>query len=189
MPRAVAICLTVVALALGACGNDDSDTASVATTPGADDFTTLDASGDSYLDADEIAEWVDDRGPFRSWDEDADSELDRDEITGNAFSLWDSDNNGKISQPEWERGTDLWYPKDTEVRVYSDWDGDGDSEIDADEFKEEFDSSALGESWRTDTLSADTFKKAYFELYDVDDDGRVSLSEWTGGSRTFGIAE
>ena len=70
--------------------------------------------------------------------------------------------------------------------MLDDWDGDGDSELDADEFKERFDSSVLGESWRAGTLDERTFKQAYFELYDTDDDGRVSQSEWTTGSAVFG---
>ncbi len=189
MRTTIAIFFAVAGLALGGCGDDDSTVGSVATTNPADEFATLDASGDSHLDADEIAEWVDDRAPFRSWDVDADSELDRDEIAGNAFSLWDANNDGKISQKEWNSGTDVWYPSNAEFGVFSDWDGDGDSELDADEFKEAFDSSALGESWRMDPLNPETFKRAYFDLYDVDDDGRVSRSEWTDGARVFGAPE
>ncbi len=187
MRNTIATCVALAVLVLGGCGDDDSPAASVDET--VDEFTTLDTSGDSYLDTDEIAEWVDDKGTFRSWDEDVDSELDRDEIAGNAFSLWDSDGNGTVSQQEWQTATDLWYPSGANFRVYSDWDGDGDSELDADEFREEFDSSTLGESWRADTLNAETFKKAYFELYDLDDDGRVSRSEWMDGSRMFGAAK
>ncbi len=182
--RTVAL-VALASLAVAGCGDDDTAASVDATT---DEFSTLDASGDSYLDTDEVAEWVDDTGVFRSWDEDADSELDRDEIAGNAFSLWDSDNNGTVSQQEWETATDLWYPGGANFRVFRDWDGDGDSELDADEFREEFDASTLGESWRVDAFDAETFKKAYFELYDLDDDGRVTRSEWIDGSRTFGIA-
>lgn len=186
--------LTVIAcaaiLGLTGCGDEsDGDTAGgspVTTARTANDFATLDANGDSYLDADEVAEWADDDGFFEQWDADADSELDRDEIAGNAFNLWDSDGNGKITAAEWEKGTDLWYPDASRPVVLDDWDGDGDSELDADEFKERFDSSVLGESWRADTLDERTFKRAYFELYDTDDDGRVSRSEWTTGSAAFG---
>ncbi len=187
MRRTIAAFVALATVALGGCGDDNNTAASVDVT--VDEFSTLDASGDSYLDADEVAEWVDDKGVFRSWDEDADSELDRDEIAGNAFSLWDRDGNGRVSQQEWETATDLWYPSGANFRVYRDWDGDGDSELDADEFREEFDTSTLGESWRVDTFNAETFKQAYFELYDVDDDGRVSRTEWIDGSRMFGIAE
>lgn len=191
MRKSIATVALAVSLALSGCGDDADDvTVAPTTAPPAErnEFSTLDRNGDSYLDADEVAEWRDRDGVFTRWDADADSELDRDEIAGNAFSLWDADNNNKISQEEWRQGTDLWYPQGVDVRVYSDWDRDGDSELDTDEFKERFDFSALGESWTAPSLDKESFKNAYFELYDTDDDGRVSVSEWTQGSRTFGIA-
>ena len=151
-------------------------------------FDTLDANGDSYLDNAEIRESADVSGTFDAWNTDADSELDPDQITGNAFRLWDRDANGKLSEEEWETGTELWYPDDAEVVVFDDVDGDGDSELDADEFAERFDVSALGETWSSDTLDENQFKSAYFGLYDTDDDGRVSRSEWKYGPPAFGAA-
>lgn len=191
MQKMILIAVAALFLTLAACGDDRSDAAGAGdrTTPSVqDEFTTLDVNGDSYLDADEIAEWEDDEGAFRQWDADADSELDRDEIAGNAFALWDADGNGRISQKEWRQGTVLWYPDDVDYDVFNDWDGDGDSELDSDEFAERFDHSLLGESWTTESIGKETFKEAYFELYDADDDGRVSRSEWTRGSGLFGIA-
>ncbi len=176
----------LLTLAVGACGDGDSDSENV--TADDADFPTLDASGDSYLDADEVAEWVDNSGTFDRWDADSDSELDRDEIAGNAFNLWDTNDDKKLSQKEWESGTDLWYPDNVQHVSYGDWDGDGDSEVDADEFSEKFDFSQLGEAWHVDSFNEETFKKAYFELYDFDDDGRVSEDEWTRGTSAFGIA-
>lgn len=157
-----------------------SDTAAVG------DFDTLDVNGDSYLDNDEIAERADATGVFEAWDADADSELDRDEIAGNAFGLWDRDGNRKISEEEWETATDLWYPEDPDLVVFDDADGDGDSEVDADEFAERFDFSALGERWDSPTLDKTTFKAAYFSLYDTNEDGRVSAEEWAYGAAAFG---
>ncbi len=188
MQRSMVVAGLTLALALPGCGDDSENLATPTTVAPADtnQFSTLDRNGDSYLDLDEVAEWRDREGVFTRWDADRDSELDRDEIAGNAFSLWDGDHNGTISQDEWRQATDLWYPRGVNFRVYSDWDRDGDSELDADEFKERFDYSALGESWKAGPLNKETFKKAYFELYDTDDDGRVSASEWTQGSRIFG---
>ncbi len=191
MRNSIAAAGLSLALALSGCGDESDDPAAApptAPTSDQDQFSTLDANGDSYLDVDEVAEWKDREGVFTKWDADVDSELDRDEIAGNAFSLWDADRNGKISQDEWKQGTDLWYPRGVDFRVYGDWDRDGDSELDVDEFKERFDFSALGESWKARSVDKQTFKKAYFELYDSDDDGKVSASEWTQGSRIFGIA-
>lgn len=160
--------------------------ASVAAGTIASDFDTFDANGDSYLDADEIAESADATGFFEVWDADADSELDRDEIAGNAFRLWDRDGSNTVSEEEWRTGTELWYPTKSKLVVFDDVDDDGDSELDADEFAERFDLSALGEAWQPQTYTKDTFKRAYFELYDTDDDGQVSEDEWAYGGSAFG---
>jgi hypothetical protein len=149
-------------------------------------FGTLDANGDSYLDDDEIRESADADSVFDSWNADADSELDRDQIPGNAFRLWDRDGNKKISEEEWRSGTELWYPEDVDVVVFDDADGDGDSELDADEFDERFDVSALGEAWTPPAFDRARFKRAYFSLYDTNDDGRVSKDEWEYGATAFG---
>lgn len=176
--------LIVGALVFAGCGDDDSGVDAAADDPVTLD--TLDANGDSYLDADEIAESADDDGLFDAWDADADSELDPDEIAGNAFELWDADGNGTVSEKEWEHGTALWYPDDARLTVFSDWDRDGDSELDTDEVSERFDVSALGEAWRSGTVGKSTFRQAYFELYDADDDGRVTEPEWRAGSAVWG---
>lgn len=189
MRKLITIAGVSVALVLVGCGDDVEEPAAAPVTTATVDtgrFSALDANGDSYLDVDEVAEWKDREGVFTRWDADKDSELDRDEIAGNAFSLWDADRNGKISETEWKQGTDLWYPTRVNPGVYGDWDGDGDSELDLDEFKERFDFSALGESWGARSIDKQTFKNAYFELYDTNDDGKVSTSEWTQGSRVFG---
>ena len=150
-------------------------------------FAGLDADGDSYLDGDEIRESADATDAFDAWNADADSELDPDQIAGNAFRLWDRDGNGRLSQQEWDTGVDLWYPEDADVVVFNDVDGDGDSELDADEFRERFDISALGEAWRRGGLDKSQFKTAFFGLFDTDDDGRVSKEEWEFGPSAFGL--
>lgn len=149
-------------------------------------FGTLDANADSYLDGDEIRESADVDGVFDAWNADADSELDRDQIPGNAFRLWDRDGDKRISEEEWRNGTELWYPEDVDVVVFDDADGDGDSELDADEFAERFDVTGLGEAWTPPSFDKARFKRAYFELYDTDDDGRVSKDEWQYGATAFG---
>ncbi|MDX1577060.1 MAG: hypothetical protein R3266_01190 [Gemmatimonadota bacterium] len=182
------------ALSLGACGDGEAAEAEAAAEPadevmvtGTDRFLTLDANGDSYLDADEIAEWVDDEGILMSWDIDADSEIDEDDIEGNAFRLWDQNDDGLVSEEEWKTGAELWYPTDTEIVPIADWDLDGDSELDADEFAEAFDVSVLGEIWVQDDLNRATFKHAYFDLYDTNDDGLVDRMEWDAGLAFHGI--
>ncbi len=195
MKNALITATLSLAVVLAGCA-DEPDLADSGVEPvGADDaaveseFNTLDTSGDSYLDTDEVAEWVDDSGTFEEWDADADSELDADELAGNAFQLWDSDDNGTVSEEEWKTGTDLWYPQSSNVTVFSDWDGDGDSELDEDEFTERWDASLMGEQWTTIPMGKDQFKANYFSLYDADDDGKVTEEEWRDGAASFGAAD
>lgn len=188
MKRTVTGATLVAALLLTGCGSEPDVTAGdpvdEAAAPAAD-FATLDVDGDSYLDLDEIPEGAD-RSVFERWDADADSEVDRDEITGNAFQLWDSDSNGAISATEWQQGAELWYPRTVRVAPLQDADGDGDSALDADEFAEQFDYTALGETWRDDRLDQEAFRNAYFELYDSDGDGKVSEVEFRTGLPLLG---
>ncbi len=184
--------LLVGTAGLTACGDDEDDDVAVddpTTTVEVEveDFPTLDANGDSYLDVDEVAEHVDDVGTFEEWDVDRDSELDSDDISGNAFELWDAHDNGTVSEEEWKDGTELWYPANNDRGPFADWDGDGDSELDADEVAEAFDISALGERWDdVGSLGKETFKKFYFDMYDTNDDGKVSEAEWTNGAALQG---
>lgn len=207
MKRPLVITSCALTLVVTACGDDepevlaDNDPVDVDPDPvGADDdstdepvviddFETLDANGDSYLDTDEVAEWKDATRTFEAWDADADSELDRDEIEGNVFELYDDDGNGTVSETEWTSAAERLYPKEEELVVFSDLDGDGDSELDADELAEGLDLSPLGSAWTNSTMDEHTFRDAYFELYDIDDDGRVSESEFANGSATFGSPE
>ena len=154
-----------------------------------DDFETLDVDGDSYLDPDEVAEWRDADRAFASWDADADSELDRDEIDGNVFQLYDEDGDGTVSETEWVSAAESLYPEEEELAVFSDVDEDGDAAVDADELAEGADLSPLGSAWTASTLDEHEFRDAYFELYDVDDDGRVSETEFRDGSSRFGAPE
>lgn len=191
-PYRGALLLAVALVGLGACGNDDADVAAPVVTAQqseieeSTEFGTLDANGDSYLDADEIAETADGDALFDAWDADRDSELDHDEIAGNAFRLWDFDRNGMISEAEWKDNAEIWYGPAGQPRVFADHDGDGDSELDADEFAESLDTSAIGETWSASTLNMQEFKNAYFELYDADNDGKVSEGEFTRGSAIWG---
>lgn len=124
----LALVIALLLLAGAACGDDDEpDVAAPPDTAATvdDDLDTVDANGDSYLDGDEVAEWVDDAGFFGEWDIDADSELDFEEISGNAFELWDLDNSGAISESEWERSVEVWYPAGYDVVAFADWDADG----------------------------------------------------------------
>jgi Ca2+-binding EF-hand superfamily protein len=182
MRSTTAAVAVAVGLALTACGSDDrtvvvTDPQDVQLDRSGSGFPSLDADGDSALDRDEIPELAD-RSAFEEWDADADSEVDRDEIAGNAFALWDANSNGAIDVSEWESGAELFFPDTAQVVPLEDVDGDGDSELDEDEFGEQLDYTALGETWSDGVLDEERFKQAYFELYDRDDDGTVDEQEW-----------
>ena len=182
--------MILLALGFTACGDDEPDVADdpVVEESGAGqeevlEFQSLDVNNDSYLDIEEIPD-AEQRDAFSGWDTDRNAVIEADEVYGTAFMFWDIDKNGRISEAEWRENAEVWYARPV-GEAFSDWDGDGDSELDADEFAERFDFSAVGESWR-DALNEQTFKNAYFELYDADNDGRVSELEWQRGKAVWG---
>jgi len=147
-------------------------------------FATLDTSGDSHLDADELAEWVDDEGIFTRWDIDADSELDAEEISQSVFTLWDMDEDAVVTEDEWALGVDRFYSVDLDPGTFQDWDMDGDSELDMDELAEGLDTSDWNEIWYTDAdpiVGYDEFLDSFYTLWDLDNDGLIDAVEYEEG--------
>lgn len=149
------------------------------------EFETLDANDDSYLDADELAEWVDDEGIFTRWDVDGDSELDADNINESIYAIWDLDDDEVVSEAEWRTGTTYLYPDDIDPGAFGEWDLDGDSELDADEVVEGLDVTNWNEEWYTDAdpvVGYDDFLDRFYTLWDLDDDGLLDTLEYHGGA-------
>lgn len=75
--------------------------------------------------------------------------------------------NKKIDESEWRREPNLWYPDGVTHTTYADWDGEGDSELDLDEFAERFDFSALGKHPAWPTPGLDRYTQARRRRGDV----------------------
>lgn len=176
--------------ALTACGPEEAEleeAREIETTPApaAGSFEALDGDGDSYLDADEMAEWVDDEGIFTAWDIDPDSELDADEINEGVFRVWDGNDDDRITEMEWETGVDFFYSDDLDSGHFQDWDLNGDSELDMDEVAEGLDATEWNEAWYTDddpVIDHDGFFDRYFTLWDRDEDGVIDRAEHSDAS-------
>lgn len=148
-------------------------------------FETLDADGDSYLDADELAEWVDDEGMFTRWDIDGDSEVDADEVNEAIYTILDLDDDDVLSEAEWTTGAMYLYPDDVDPGIFTDWDLDGDSELDLDEVAEGLDVTNWNEDWygaADPVLGYDEFIDRFYTLWDLDDDGLLDTVEYHGGA-------
>jgi len=171
-------------LPFAACDADGAEEMEPAATMEPPAFATLDLDGDSYLDADELAEWVDDEGVFTRWDIDADSELDADDIDESVYTIWDADEDTVIVESEWETGVDYLYPDALDPGTFQDWDLDGDSELDADEVAEGLDATNWNEYWyeADAVIGFDEFMDMYFALWDRDGDGRIDSVEYESGA-------
>lgn len=176
----------VMTLVVTACATQTPDTVAVPDGSGVDadagtiTFDMLDADRDSYLDMAEMPALVH-RGVFKDWDADADSALDRNEIADTAFQVFDDDGNGVVTGREWVANAPRWLPRGTTVEPLLEFDADGDSELDVDEFAAILGGATFGDVWADAPLDEARFAEAYFGVYDLDDDGQVSHAEFESG--------
>lgn len=108
--------------------------------------------------------------------------LDSAEFTPYVYHRWDTDRSGFITSDEWDASTVRWYgPKVTTYKTYGDWDMDKDGRLNDAEFEAMVNTTGLYTSWDVNAdkvLETNEYSAQTFRLYDTNDDGALSLSEW-----------
>lgn len=140
-------------------------------------FDDIDMDGDSELDADEIHEWAE-GVPFTysGW---VVSDTTAQGFYASIHNRWDTDNDGTVSEAEWDVQHEM-YPGLTEVD-FVDWDMDGNSEIVSTEFVSGFEATGLYArvDGNSDGVISDMeLRDWFFDLVDVNDDQVVDDAEW-----------
>lgn len=153
----------VVALSAGAARAEEQKTVSVTQNP---DGSTTTTTTRYFIDRDANNNGI----------------LDTAEFPGYVYRHWDRNNDGFINSDEWDMSTVRWYaPGTTTYKTYTAWDKNGDGRIDSSEFDRVVTDTKLYSSWDSNadnTIESDEYAAATFRMYDVDNDGQLSLAEW-----------
>ncbi|MCF8495263.1 MAG: hypothetical protein K9G62_01195 [Alphaproteobacteria bacterium] len=108
--------------------------------------------------------------------------IDSTEFPVYAYNRWDRNGDGFVTDDEWEVGAVRWYgPANNEYKTYTYWDKDGNGRIDPSEFGTQLTTTNLYSIWDTNadnTIQGDEYAVATFRLYDINNDGQMSLEEW-----------
>ena len=141
-----------------------------------------DMNTDRVLDRDEFGTWVDEQD-WDAWDEES--------FTETTFSLWDENDDGVLTESEWRESTDRWYGADVDFGVWADWDGDGDSELDANEVRESMEAHGLYDRVDGDSdalIDDEELADWWFDIWDFNDDDEIDTTEWDWGEE-YGYTE
>jgi Ca2+-binding EF-hand superfamily protein len=146
----------------------------------ADQFSTIDTSGDGSITEDELKAALD---QLASADGTSGTGSVSDDQAAKIFKKIDTDGDGKISATEWsafQQKVQSFQQQQASVaalasKAFSDADTDGNGSISQDEFK-----ALLAQtSSAKDTSATDDKATKLFKKIDTDGDGKISSSEWS----------
>jgi hypothetical protein len=146
-------------------------------------FVEWDADQNRYLDENEWTTWDADRDRS-AWNTDGEDGLSAEEFGATTVTLWDRDDDGLVSEDEWTEGTDRWFGDDVDYGVWADWDMDGDSELDANEVREGFETNNLYDRVDGDAdaiIDDEELADWFFDVFDLNDDAQIDTTEWDWG--------
>lgn len=108
--------------------------------------------------------------------------LDSNEFYTYAYKAWDMNHDGFLSPDEWQMQTPRWYgPKNVSYQTYTYWDKNGDGRVDSTEFDTVGAATNLYSVWDVNAdnrIENDEYAAASFRLYDLNNDGVLSMDEW-----------
>jgi hypothetical protein len=186
--RALYALTTGAGLLLAGCGGSDRNAyaenpeeremaARTDTTPGTA-WSELDADGSDFLDRGEVTAWWNDVKADLGWDADTEEGLSREELVEGVRDVWDLDDDGRVTEEEWrDAAEDVW----DDTGAFTDWDGDGDSELDANELKEGLETRGLYDVVDMDRdalVDDEELADWFFDVFDADDDTEIDRTEW-----------
>lgn len=149
-------------------------------------FVEWDADANRMLDRDEWTVWVTETPRWTAWDVDDEEGLGTEEFGVTTVTVWDADDDDLVSEEEWRAGTDRWFGDDVDYGVWTDWDGDGDSFLDANEVAEGFEVNGLYDVVDRDAdavIDDEELADWFFDVFDANDDSEIDTTEWDWGEQ------
>ncbi|WKN31879.1 hypothetical protein PZB74_00710 [Porifericola rhodea] len=147
-------------------------------------FGAWDADRNEIIDNNEFDQAFTTSSHFGDWNEDNNSFISKEEFYEGYAKMMDRDNNGAISNTEWDQAVNSYftgyeYQPDNE---YSDWDGDSDGNLSTQEVRSSLSKTDYFDEWDKDgngELSEKEFAKGVFTTWDTDGDGFIQAEEYT----------
>jgi hypothetical protein len=144
-------------------------------------YAQWDADHSDDVDVSEFDAWWEDERDRFDWDFDDEDGLTRDEYSRGVHAAWDENGNGNIDETEWRRGSDRVWGVGRYTATWSDWDGDGDSELDLNEVAEGLEREGLYDRVdgdRDGLIDDEELADWFFDIFDADDNDRIDNTEW-----------
>lgn len=148
-------------------------------------FAEWDADQNRYLDENEWTTWDADQDRS-AWNTDGEDGLSADEFGVVTVTVWDRDDDDLVSEDEWNEGTERWFGDDVDYGAWADWDLDGDSELDANEVREGFETNNLYDRVDRDAdliIDDEELADWFFDIFDWNDDDQIDTTEWDWGEQ------
>ncbi len=179
------------ALVLVACepeaerGLEDAEAADAPATerPVSTPYETWDANRDRVLQRDEFAQWRTEQGLFADWV--GDEGLDREVVNEDIRVALDVDGDGIVNEDEWRTGMT---PLLDDAGTWSDWDADGDSELDANEISESLETRGFYDvidADSDDVIDDEEIGDFFYDVFDLNDNGEIDVTEWDASAEVW----
>lgn len=180
--------ILVAALAAGACTEQEradtdvetdevADTTAATPDPDNPDLAVWNTDADARLEQEEFNAWLAERDFYGEWNTDGAEGLTAPEFGAGLFEVLDANDDGQVSETEWEDAGDAW----TGGAPLSEWDTSGDGTLDEGELAAGVATTDRWDTWDQDSsglLEESEFNQAVFGAWDADEDGYVDESEW-----------
>ncbi|QDG52831.1 hypothetical protein FIV42_19395 [Persicimonas caeni] len=145
-----------------------------------DNWVEFDTTGDDVLDREEYRQAIRDQRLFSQWDIDEDKQLNKEEFARGMFDMWDGNNDGVLTEPQYMGAIDAWFEKGTELGAFSSLDVDGDGQLTRDEFLQNVDIDPVFSRFDNDSddnIAQNEYGEGLFITNDSNGDGVITQSE------------
>ena len=147
------------------------------------DYGAWDTDADEFIDNDEFRNSFSTSPYYEQWNKDDDRSVDRNEFAQGFFQTIDTDNNGILSQAEWQAGQEAYFSGDDmqEYQALTTWDQDGDQQVTPEEFKKVLGQTDYYDEWDEDgdeKLAEAEIADGVFAMWDTDGNGVIEAQEY-----------